>query len=242
MTTGISLVRENAAALRPPRMLWVSFPLGRPLGRANDAAFQHRVIDSALALLQAPSGPVLADFPEDMGQEIAEQPPACPVSFARKREDADTWRARLLTEMDSLRPWYELSLRRRGRTTVGICESPMEESLTRLADWLDEREQPLPDLGWFKRAIEDAKAWYGEAITGQPGDYPPGHAERLLWSDTQLGAAIKEYYARFRQHPDLAIFARLVASREAVGESTGGSEALRQAIDNKTPETHRDAD
>ena len=32
MTTGISLVRENTASMRPPRALWVSFPLGRPLG------------------------------------------------------------------------------------------------------------------------------------------------------------------------------------------------------------------
>ena len=47
MTVSIALVRENAESLQPPRSLWVSFPLGRPLGVPNDAAFQHRVIDAA---------------------------------------------------------------------------------------------------------------------------------------------------------------------------------------------------
>ena len=57
-TTGISLVREHSEWMAPPRILWVPFRLGRPLGRPGDAAFQHRVIDAALALLDAPSGPV----------------------------------------------------------------------------------------------------------------------------------------------------------------------------------------
>jgi len=56
MTTGISLVRENAATMQPPRSLWVTFPLGRPLGAPNDAAFQHRVIAAALDLLTRVSG------------------------------------------------------------------------------------------------------------------------------------------------------------------------------------------
>ena len=51
MTTGISLVRENAESMRPPRSLWVSFSLGRPLGVPNDSQFQHRVIAAALNLL-----------------------------------------------------------------------------------------------------------------------------------------------------------------------------------------------
>ena len=65
-TTGISLVRENTAAMRPPRFLWVSFPLGRPLGVPGDAAFQRRVMLAALGLLEAEQGPVLADYPEDI--------------------------------------------------------------------------------------------------------------------------------------------------------------------------------
>lgn len=227
MTTGISLVRENAQAMQPPRMLWVSFPLGRPLGRAGDAAFQHRVIAHALDLLRRPAGPVLEDYSEDMDEEVTEVAPACPVSFGAKRGDTDSWSDRLLREFDSLQPWYELSLRRRGRTTVGLSADGMQDILAKLASWLDDRSQPLPDFLWFKRAIEDAKAWCAEALTAQPGDYPPGYGERLLWEQSILGEALKQYYDYFQGQPDMALFGRLVASREAIGGSTGGAELLR---------------
>ena len=42
-TTGISLVREHTEVARPPRALWVTFELGRPLGIPDDAGFQRRV-------------------------------------------------------------------------------------------------------------------------------------------------------------------------------------------------------
>jgi hypothetical protein len=61
-TVAISLVRGQIEAVAPPRALHCDFPLGRPLGRPNDPAFQRRVIETALSLLEAASGPVLADF------------------------------------------------------------------------------------------------------------------------------------------------------------------------------------
>ena len=48
-TVGISLVREHTAAMKPPRTLWVPFPLGRPLGEPNDEAFQLDVLRAVLA-------------------------------------------------------------------------------------------------------------------------------------------------------------------------------------------------
>jgi len=35
----VSLIREQTAAIRPPRALWVPFMLGRPFGVPNDPAF-----------------------------------------------------------------------------------------------------------------------------------------------------------------------------------------------------------
>ena len=35
-TTGISLVREHTETTHPPRALWVTFELGRPLGVPDD--------------------------------------------------------------------------------------------------------------------------------------------------------------------------------------------------------------
>lgn len=83
MTTGISLVRENAVSMQPPRSVWVTFPLGRPLGKPNDPAFQHRVISAALELLNCDSGPVLVDYAEDAPSIAVDSVPACPVSFHR---------------------------------------------------------------------------------------------------------------------------------------------------------------
>jgi hypothetical protein len=63
-TTAISLIREHTEAIKPPRALWVPFDLGRPFAVPHDAAFQRRVLLAVLQLLEAPSGPVLADYPE----------------------------------------------------------------------------------------------------------------------------------------------------------------------------------
>ena len=64
-TTGISLVRENTESMKPPRFLWVPFPLGRPLGAPGDSSLQSEVVGAALALLEHPDGPVLVDFDID---------------------------------------------------------------------------------------------------------------------------------------------------------------------------------
>ncbi len=221
MTTGIALVRENAEALRPPRLLWVSFPIGLPLGKPADPAFQHRVIGHALDLLHRPAGPVLEDYPEDLPEMPADQAPACPVNFTRPEADESTWRARLANELLMLKPWYEMSRRRRGRTTVGLSDTDIDEILERIAVWVDDRTNPLPDAKWFKFAMEDAKAYYGEALSAQPGDYPPGHIQRIFWEETILGAALIQYYDYFMSEPNLVTLARIVAPRYAIGASTG---------------------
>ena len=61
-TVSISLLREVTAALRPPRALWVPFPMGYPLGSPNRPDLQRRVIDAALALLGRDDVPVLEEF------------------------------------------------------------------------------------------------------------------------------------------------------------------------------------
>lgn len=58
----LSLLREVTQILRPPRALFVPFPLGFPLGEPNNPDLQHRVIAAALALLERDDTPLLADF------------------------------------------------------------------------------------------------------------------------------------------------------------------------------------
>lgn len=221
MTTGIALVRENAASMEPPRSLWVTFPLGRPLGVPDDAAFQHRVVAAALALLSRSRGPILEDYPEDAPELSVESAAACPVSFATP-QDMESWRGRLSSELKSLKPWYAMALKRRqGRTLVGAAKAPMEDIVQKLGDYLDAEELPTDELQWFKRAIEDAKAYYVEALTAQPGSYDQTEVYRTLWSETQLGAALREFYQAFERHPKLFPLARMVLPREAVGGATG---------------------
>jgi D-proline reductase (dithiol) PrdB len=223
VTTGISLVRENTESMQPPRALWVPFPLGRPLGKPGDAAFQLDVIRAALDLLDRSEGPVLEDYPHDAPPFEAESAATCPVSFAKDNGDDDSWKSRLSQEFSQLKPWYELSRRRRGgRTLVGIADQPPEQNIQILAEHLDKGVLP-PDITWLKRAVEDIKAYYTEAMTAQPGDYDSRALRTQFWQETSFGAAVLALYQQFQNSDDdrLKLTARILAPREAVGAATG---------------------
>src|ERR1700745_455518 len=65
-TVAIASVRAQAQKTRPPRALWTTSQLGRPLGEPGDVSFQRRVLLAALALLERTDGPViLDDFSDD---------------------------------------------------------------------------------------------------------------------------------------------------------------------------------
>ncbi len=61
-TVSLSLLREITSKIRPPRALFVPFPLGYPLGKPDDADLQTRIMRSAFALLTRNDVPVLEDF------------------------------------------------------------------------------------------------------------------------------------------------------------------------------------
>lgn len=221
MTTGIALVRENAEAMQPPRMLWVSFPLGRPLGKPGDAAFQKRVMLSALDLLQRKQGPVLEDYPEDVPAIAGEIASACPVNFSKQGSEGSTWQMKLAEEFRELSPWYDLSIRRRHRTTVGVSKTSVDAILKTLGELADDSEQTLPELSWLKLAIEDAKAFYQESLTVQPGQYTIASIERWLWDESALGAAMRLLNDRFSKDEALRPFTLILAPRSAVSGATG---------------------
>ena len=218
-TVGIALFRQIAESMRPPRILWVSFPLGRPLGKPGDAEFQTKVIESGLKLLVKPKGPILEDYPIDLPEAIDMEPPACPVSFARETP-IDTWRAKLAKEVASLATWYELGLERRGRTSVGCCDSSITEILARLADWLDDAGD-FPDHVWLKFALEDLKAFYSEAIMAKPGDYPLGYVDHIIFHETYLGELITHVVDLLESDERTQPLVRAIASRDQLQRSTG---------------------
>ena len=61
-TVSISLLREITEKTRPPRALFVPFPLGYPLGEPDNAELQTRIIRAAFALLPRNDCPVLEAF------------------------------------------------------------------------------------------------------------------------------------------------------------------------------------
>ena len=63
-TVSTTVLREITEQVAPPRVLYVDRPLGYPLGAANDAELQSRIIRSALAMLSRPvAQPLLESFP-----------------------------------------------------------------------------------------------------------------------------------------------------------------------------------
>jgi len=226
MTTGISLVRENTESMKPPRALWVSFPLGRPLGKPGDVGFQREVILAALDLLSRPEGPVLEDFSQDLPELEPDLLMACPVAFPKGHEESSSWVTRLTSELGLLQPWYELSLHRReGRTLVGVADQSPVKNMVALGELLDAGSLPR-DVKWLKTAVEDLKAYYSEAMTAQPGDHDHEAQQTQFWQESVLGEAIIAFYDQYQQADDdgLKLIARILAPREAVGAATGPTE------------------
>ena len=198
-TTQISLIREHTEAITPPRALWVSFMLGRPLGLPNDAAFKRRVLLAALRLLEAPAGPVLVDYPEDAPQAAESERQVCPVSFAFAHEDEDLATA-FLREVEALQPWHDLARERRGRSTVGLTGEPLGDAARVLAECA-RGTPPRPVEGYsagerLKLAFEDVRAYYQEAAAAQPGSPDAGAIQRWFWNDTAGGRLFLEIHAR----------------------------------------------
>lgn len=56
-TASVSVLREVSERVAPPRVLFADFPLGYPLGAAQDAELQTRIVLAMLTLLKEPPPP-----------------------------------------------------------------------------------------------------------------------------------------------------------------------------------------
>jgi hypothetical protein len=170
------------------------------LGVPNDPVFQNRVLLSALKLLEAEKGPVLAEFLEEAPVSKTDAGPlACPVNFASSIEEMDTTQ-RLLTmfeqEVAQMRNWYDLAVEKQGRTTSGTIGLEPQESAAFLADFVRGKKQSHHNLGLslatsLRMASEDLKAYYFEAVCAQPGQ--SGDSATLadwFWSQTAAAKVI----------------------------------------------------
>jgi hypothetical protein len=211
-------VREHTEIIQPPRALWVTFVLGRPLGAPNDPALQTRVLTAALSLLDAERGPVLADYPERVAEADLEGW-ACPVNFGAPPSAPDDLAAALAREVGALAPWHVRAIAQTGRTTVGVSGMTMPDAARFLAGWLDGDVAPpvaLKPSDAIKYAIEDLKAFYLEAARAQPGGDQASMAQQAawLWGETALGRLFLALKPVFAAHADPLI--RWIATRTLV--------------------------
>jgi hypothetical protein len=197
----VSLIREQTAAIRPPRALWVPFMLGRPFGAPGEPDFQRGVLRALLALFERAAGPVLEDFPDDApASEAPSEGYACPVSFAPAPAQGGGLAQALLAEIAQLAPWHDLARKRRGRTTVGVFGPTVDAAARHVAACLDGGDA-LPAVAGMtagvavKRACDDVKAYYVEALAAQPGNLSPSAIEAWFWSET---AAARAFVAIWR--------------------------------------------
>ena len=184
-------------AINPPRALWVPFMLGRPFGVSNDAAFQTRVLMAALKLLEAPSGPVLVDYPEDApASNDAAQGVACPVSFAQAVDGSPE--TVLVREVEELQPWHDRARERRGHSMVGLSGLSPIAAAQALAQFL--REQTITPINGLntgetiKLVCEDLRTYYYEAATARPGMPNADAVQDWFWKDTACGQSFWGLY------------------------------------------------
>jgi hypothetical protein len=194
------LLREHTVAIKPPRALWVPYELGRPLGVPSDAEFQKRVLRACLGLIEADAGPVLEDYPEDVpidyiSSEDDMNGMFCPIDLPPPPSNDSDLTQNLQHELNSLMPWYELAVNKRGRTTVGISKIQLPEAARYITAYIEDTTTPSPrddmEQGqMLKLCCEDIKAFYGEAVTMQPGMNKSLDVEHWLWNETTLGKTL----------------------------------------------------
>ena len=207
-TVAIALVREHAERVKPPRALWVPFYFGYALGKPDDAEYQHQVIEAALATLDAESGPVLADYPEDAGPIGLPQASAVTAPAAngadRSLDAAD--------EITALRAYYERWQEQRGHTAVGVTGIPQRRfrGIVRFleayaeSDGADMNERPADvSVPQFVRyCADDLKAFCYEARMAQRPDESETEIHTWFWGETAVGALIDSITQRLNATDD----------------------------------------
>jgi hypothetical protein len=174
-------VREHTEIVRPPRALWVTFELGRPLGLPDDPPFQGRVVKAALDLLARTDGPIIADYPEEVPEVTDFSGWACPINLAPSQVDS------LTAEIDRLATWYDRSVAKRSRTTVGVSGLDMPAAGALVTQAL---HAELPEAQALKEAIDDLRAYYLEAASAFPDPGTDTTRKKWFWDETRLAEAI----------------------------------------------------
>ena len=175
--------------MAPPRGLFCDFPLGRPLGVPNDAAFQHRVLARAFGLLESKQ-PTVQDFDESI-EDTASEVLVCPLPA---RHDPDAHPA--VDEARGLRAAYDRAVAKYGnragaaRLLDADAVPAAIESFVRVAEGVPWKEAGIP--GVPARVSHDIRGYY-EMAAMEIVDHTPAAWTGYRWfrDNTQTGAVIK---------------------------------------------------
>jgi hypothetical protein len=208
-TTSISLLREHTEKIKPPRALFVPFPFGHAFGRPDDPSLQRRVLAAALDLLDAPTGPVLRDFPDDA--EPGDQPPA-PRQASTITPSANV-PADVVAEVGGMRARHEQWLGKSGgRTAFGLSRVPaarfddVARFLGRFAQGGDadmiERTTEILLPAFIRWCADDLKTLYFEGYLATTPDAGGEEIATWFWSETAAGQLLRRVRDRLDASDD----------------------------------------
>lgn len=185
--------RAQAEAISPPRALFCDFPLGRPLGRPADPAFQRRVLDAAFALLGRDDAPILDEFPDVIDDE-ADQPLACPMP---PRHDQTLHPA--IDEAMGLRAAHDRTVAATGAPQAGrvVDADGVPAALRPLIDVVEGRPWAEVDFGGdLSTILADIRAYYDAAAVGLAEHVPAARAsESWYYQHTEAGRLVQRFRA-----------------------------------------------
>ncbi len=208
-TVVIASVLPQVQKTRPPRALMVPFMLGRPFGEPGDAAFQQRVLQQALALLERTDGPVILEhFPDDNPSWFDREGwQASVVVPARGAPDSPAgWEAGLRDELGLVRPAWTRFTHRFQRTTVGLSGLPPDDWPGFIASFLAGALPALPLHGTpalsLRFVVDDLKALYGEAAQADGEQSSARQVDRWFWGETLAGRLLQALRSAAMASPD----------------------------------------
>jgi len=186
-TVALGSIRKQIESTAPPRGLWCDFPLGRPLGKPDDADFQHRVLEHAFSLLNA-SKPVLEEFPDAISDDDGEGL-SCPLP---PRTNKDLHPA--LDEVRGLRPAYDRGVAQYGnRAGTGrtISADEIESTLAtliKIAEGTPWKEAGLPGIP--ARVAQDIRGYYEIAALSLSDHIPSAWSGSSWFLDATEGGKV----------------------------------------------------
>jgi hypothetical protein len=189
--------RTQAELVGPPRGLYCEFPLGRPLGKPLDAAFQRSVLDAAFALLPRTDGPIIESL-DVVIEDEADEPLSCPIP---PRLDPNEPAA--ISEARGLRAARDRGVERTGTTQVGrvVDADGIPDAIRAFVEVVDGtpwNEVEYPG-GSPTTLLMDIRAYYEEAALGLSDEVPAARAaETWYYQKTSMGALVRQYLIRVK--------------------------------------------